>query len=59
MAKKLERTFLTRYLFDFQIVITLKLLKQTQLFYIKIGKACILENNAYICRKFQKRDIEE
>lgn len=41
--KKLERTFLTRYLFDFQIVITLKSLKQTQLFYIKIGKACILE----------------
>ena len=33
----------TRYLFDFQIVITLKLLKQTQLFNIKIGKACILE----------------
>lgn len=41
--KKLERTFLTRYLFDFQIVITLKTLKQTQLFNIKIGKACILE----------------
>ena len=41
--KKLERTFLTRYLFDFQIVITLKLLKQTQLFNIKNGKACILE----------------
>lgn len=39
----LERTFSTHYLFDFQIVITLKLLKQTQLFYIKIGKACILE----------------
>lgn len=41
--KKLERTFLTRYLFDFQIVITLKSLKQTQLFNIKNGKACILE----------------
>ena len=39
----LERTFSTRYLFDFQIVITLKSLKQTQLFNIKIGKACILE----------------
>ena len=36
-------TFSTRYLFDFQIVITPKSLKQTQLFNIKIGKACILE----------------
>lgn len=39
----LERTFSTHYLFDFQIVITLKSLKQTLLFNIKIGKACILE----------------
>lgn len=41
--KKLERTFSTRYLFDFQIVISLKSLKQTLLFNIKNGKACILE----------------